>query len=216
MEGIVKLQIKATLLTDMLGTQPNNTQLFEDYIKSKAPESIQDDEALNIDPEEVIEKGTTVYRRSKSGQLCLCDYQIKGFIKTSGDTIRQRLNEKKSKGSDNKIPKSGWESWKSKVDTNVHVFPRLIELGKTRPDDILSRPLRAKTMQGERVSLARSEVIAADTVFYFEIVILGLIKKEQIIHCLNEGKYYGLGQWRNAGYGRFMYEIVSIEEGQSK
>lgn len=200
------LKIKATLITDMLGTQPNNEKLFEEYIKSKAPEGVTE-ESLNISPDEMIEKGTTVYRRNKEGVLCLCDYQVKGFIKTVGDTIRQRNNSRKEK-IDGKTSKSGWESWKGKADTNIHVYPRLIPLGKTKADDVLSRPLRARTMQGDRVSLARSEVISEGTEFVFDIVIMGLITKSQIIECLDEGAFYGIGQWRNAGYGRFKYEIL--------
>lgn len=29
----------------------------------------------------------------------------------------------------------------------------------------------------------------------------------ELLGTLDEGKYTGYGQWRNAGYGRFIYEV---------
>lgn len=197
-----RMKVRATLLTDMLGTQPADEKVFQTYIASKAPETTGPEE-VGVDPDALEEKGTTVYRRHPdTGNLCLCDYHIKGALKARGDAIRAR----KAKG--DKEAKGNWGSIKGKLDEDLHVFPRYIDLGKDKPDTILERPLRAQTMQGPRVSLARSEVVTADTQFEFEIAWMpGRIDRKMIIEMLDEMKFMGLGQWRNAGYGRVDIEV---------
>lgn len=204
-ESQFTLTIECQLLTDLLGTLPGDDKIYSEFIKTKTPEGTIDED-MNFNPEMEIEKKTTYFRRNSSGELCLADYQIKGFLKSTGDAIRRRV--RKENGAPTKGAKSGWESWLSNCDMNVHVFPRLISLGMIEPDGIVERPLRAQTMQGPRVSLARSEMIREDKTFTFEIVVRGGVSREQIIECLEEGKYTGLGQWRNAGYGRIIYRIV--------
>lgn len=198
------LRIRCTLLTELLGTLPGDPNIYTEYIQTRCPEGTEDVD-MNLDPNEVIERKTTYFRRTKTGELCLADYMIKGHLKAMGDAIRRRI--RKEIGAPKATTKSGWESWTSNADQNVHVFPRLINLGVTQPDGIIERPLRAQTMQGPRVSLARSEMINADRTFEFEIHVRGGIKREQILEALDEGKYTGYGQWRNAGYGRFIYEV---------
>lgn len=199
------LRIRCTLLTELLGTLPGDPNIYTEYIQTRCPANVED-VPVNLDPDEEIEKKTTYFRRTKTGELCLADYMIKGHLKAMGEAIRKRI--RKESGAPTAATKSGWEAWVGNADQNVHVFPRLINLGVTQPDGIIERPLRAQTMHGPRVSLARSEMINADRTFEFEIHVRGGVSEEQILVALDEGKYTGYGQWRNAGYGRFIYEVL--------
>ena len=74
------------------------------------------------------------------------------------------------------------------------------------------RPLRAQTMQGERVALASSETIPAGSYVIFEIAMLLDSHEKAVIEALNYGTLRGFGQWRNSGKGRFHYEILERTE----
>lgn len=196
-----EIQVRATLITELLGSQPANQKLYEEFIKSKAPEGVEDPD-LNYSSDEIIEKGTTIFHRDEEGYLCVRDYQIKGHLKYVGDQLRKVYSPGKGN-------KSGWESWKPNANFCLHIYPRLIRLeGIKAPHRINERPLRAMTMQGERVSLARSEEVSPGAQFEFGIVCTGLLSLEQITECLDYGEHYGIGQWRNSGFGRYEYEIL--------
>ena len=190
------MKARLTFITEVLGTQPGNPEVFQDYVASKNPDA--EPEELGTTVEEV-EKKSTLFRRDASGNLCLVDYMIKGHIKAVGSAISQRR-----KAAD----KTPWTAFKSRVDMNVHVFPRMISFGIQEPDGILERPLRAETARGPRVSLARSEMVNAGRSVEVEIITRGIITEAQIRECLDEGKFYGISQWRNAGYGRYEWEEV--------
>lgn len=208
------MKIKITLTEDMLGTKAANADVFADYIASKCPdEDLRKQELETAQHKE--EAGTTIFHRDQtSGELMLWDYQVKGFLKEAANVLRQAASgetpeepaegEKKKKG-------SKWGSAKSKFDNFVFVFPRIITLGKKTPDGICERPLRAETMQGPRVSLARSEVVAAGTSFNCEIKLLpgAPVSEAMLRQCLDYGQLKGLGQWRNSGKGRFAWEEVA-------
>ena len=67
-------------------------------------------------------------------------------------------------------------------------------------DGHLERPLRAETMQGPRVSLAKSEYLNEGWNFTATI---------RVKQMLDYGALKGLLQWRNAGYGSFEYEVIT-------
>ena len=99
---------------------------------------------------------------------------------------------------------------RSKIDNYVFVFPRRVYLGKTKPDGTFERPLRAQTMQGPRITLARSDFIGARSQFEFEIKIVKHkeITEDTIKSLLDYGQYMGFGQFRNGSFGRFVYEVL--------
>ena len=100
-------------------------------------------------------------------------------------------------------------SHKKMVDNFLFVTPRQIALSQPVGEDCV-RPLRADTMKGERVSLATSETVPAGTEFEFTITVLGGDKKfeDLLKKCLDYGVNKGFGQWRNAGRGRFTYQVL--------
>lgn len=202
------MRIRVEMLDEMLGTNPGNDEMFEEWVKGKRGEGVEMDGGEDVlgSVEEGMEKMTTVFRRDEGGVLCIPGYMLKGNLKANGDTIRAR--KKGGKGE-----RSGWESWRSKVDNNVHVRPKVIRLMRDgeelrEADGVRVRPLRAKTAQGERVSLARSEYVRAGTYFECEVVIRGMVSEKQVLECLEEGEWYGLGQWRNAGNGTYKFEVL--------
>ena len=65
-------------------------------------------------------------------------------------------------------------------------------------------------MQGERVTLAKSEMLPAGTTMIFEVETLSddAVPLELLREWLDYGSKRGIGQWRNSSYGRFEYELA--------
>lgn len=203
------MKIKITLIEEMLGTKAANKDVFADFIASKAPDDDLRKQELDT-AEHREEAGTTVFHRDpQSGELILWDYQVKGFLKEAADIARQ-CEEEPAENADGKRPRKKWGSARTKFDNMVFIFPRIIRLGKKEPDGICERPLRAQTMQGPRVSVARSELINAGTSFEVEIRLLSNspISEAMVRQCLDYGALKGIGQWRNSGKGRFQWEEI--------
>ena len=186
------MKIKLRLTEPMLGTVPKDPEVYKSYIETKKPESVDEKEYLTI--EKIEEKGWTGFHKDENG-LFIYDYMIRGFLKNAGNVLKDTDTIK-------------IKNIKSKIDNVVFVFPRKIYLGKSEPDGVIERPLRAMTMQGPRVSLTRSEYVVAGTEIEIEITILPNkeITEDIIKELLKYGRYCGLGQFRNGSYGRF--EVV--------
>ena len=78
----------------------------------------------------------------------------------------------------------------------------VVEKGMT----VFQRPLRAQTMQGERVTLAMSEECPANSTISFTVLCLSPEHVAAVREWLNYGYLRGLGQWRNSGRGKFVWE----------
>jgi hypothetical protein len=103
------------------------------------------------------------------------------------------------------------------VDGLVFVKPRKIflEVPEGTFDEngnlpVNERPLRGQTAQGERVTLARSDCVPAGTTLTFVVRILGKVSFDLLTEWLSYGEDRGLGQWRNAEWGSFTYEIEKL------
>ena len=188
------MKVKIKLLTEMLGTVTKDPEVYKTYIESKKPETLNgEEEYLTVD--KIEEKGWTGFHRDENG-LFIYEYMIKGFLKAAGNVLKEVVKIK---------------ALRSKIDDFVFIQPRRIYLGQEKPDGFIERPLRAMTMQGPRVTLARSDYIKAGKVIEFELILIPHkeIKKETILFLLEHGRLMGLGQFRNGGYGRF--EVLEIE-----
>ncbi len=188
--------IAIELTTDMLGTVPKNREVYTSYIESKRPDDgANEPEAETVD--EIEEKGWTGFHADEHG-LFIYDYFLKGFIKNAGNVMKDEL---------------GIKALRSKLTDYVFITPRRVYLGKASPDGVVERPLRAQTMQGPRVTLARSDMVRAGTSIVFSLTILPNPHKIDIAlieRLLEYGQYQGLGQFRNGGYGRF--KVVACGE----
>lgn len=183
-----KRNYRIELLTEMLGTVPMDPEVYKTYIESKRPENgVVEDEAATVD--KIEEKGWTGFHRDENG-LFIYEYMVKGFLKAAGNVLKEELTIK---------------SLRSKLDDYLFIAPRRIYLDQAIPDGVIERPLRAMTMQGPRVSLARSDYIRAGKIIEFTITLLPHkeLKWNIVERLLAHGELMGLGQFRNGGYGRF-------------
>lgn len=181
----------------ILGTVPKDKAVYESYIASKT-ELV--DEALTEELATVPvseEKGWTGFHEV-DGQPILYDYVVKGFFKDACSMLRRVKGTKSAKV----------RAYKKIIDGLIFVEPRRIPFNLNGGEmDVLERPLRAHTAQGERVSLARSDTVPAGATLEFTITILGEVSEDLLREWLDYGRLRGLGQWRNSGWGRFEYEM---------
>lgn len=205
--------VKLTLTEPILGTVPKNKDIYTDYIASKAEKAVVLTPEQESDTEAVIQeeigtvpvdenKGWTGFHSDDEG-VFLYDYQIKGFIKEAGNVLKEVA------GADG--VKVG--ALRSKIDSYVFVFPRRIHFGCNILPEPLERPLRALTAMGPRVTLVRSDQIAAGTVLSFQLRVLPHkeITEALLRQLFDYGAFQGLGQWRNGSYGRFEFELEEIK-----
>ena len=195
------IEAKLTFTEEVLGTSPNDEDIYRNFIGSKAPDATtieEEVEALGADA--VADKGMTVFARDEDGNPCLYDYHVKGHFKDACSML------KKATGSLSKDIKAH----KKMIDGLVFVNPRLIPLeipeGKTM--GVCQRPLRAQTAQGERVALAMSESVPAGTTCTIEITCLTDDDVKYVREWLDYGHFRGIGQWRNSGCGRYTWEEI--------
>jgi len=203
-----KLHVKLSFLESVLGTAPNNEEIYRDFIGSKAPDAkTPEDEIAAIGVEEFVEKGMTVFPRNAQGQPILWDYQLKGFMKDACGML-SRVGGKDENGKKKKVNESSkMSAYKKIIDGLIFVEPRQIPFEYTGEIGVCQRPLRAQTMQGERVALAMSEEIPAGATIEFDILLLSPDLRPAVIEWLDYGRLRGIGQWRNSGRGKFVYEL---------
>lgn len=186
--------VKVTFLREILGSQSTG-DVMSRYVAEKNGITMPEDE-INSLPE-ALDKGTTVFFRDRQDRPILFDYQVKGFIKNAGKVLNGKSG----------MPKN----LRSKINDLVFISPREILLHLPDGEELTykERPLRAETAQGPRVALARSEMLPVDTWCKFGVEVLpGEIDKSVLEELLDYGYYQGLGQWRNARWGSFRYELV--------
>ena len=193
------LKVKLTFTEPILGTCPQNEDIYRDFIGSKAPDaSTVDDEVAALGADAVVEKGKTVFPRLDDGTPFLYDYQIKGFLKDTVGGLRKVKNTQSSK----------IKAYKKEIDKLIFPEPRCIPILFDGNITECQRPLRAQTMQGERVSLAISESTPAGATVEFTITMLSDEHEALVRECLDYGRFSGIGQWRNSGKGRFTWEEI--------
>ena len=195
------MKVELEFIELLLGTRSGNPEIAEEYIASLHPSGeVQDDEAEVIkNLPEVLEKASTIFPRSKEGKPFLWDYQIKGFFKDACGMLRRVPKD----------PNSKLKAYKRVIDGLVFVEPRQIPLELSGELDWLERPLRGQTAQGERIALARSETVPKGSKLTIDIMLLDPNLEGLVKSWLDYGKLRGLGQWRNASYGRFTWKEVS-------
>jgi len=192
-------KLTITFTEPLLGSQPRKDVVREHIMRRRGidPDSVAD-ELETLD--ETLERNTTAFHK-RDGKPVLYDYMIKGFLKEAAATFNGRAEL------------NGMKNARAKIDAYVFVYPREIPIVTDSPILILERPLRAMTMQGPRVSVARSEMIPAGAKIECEVQVLApdIISEHLLRTILDYGRYKGIGQWRNGGYGRFEYELTKVE-----
>lgn len=201
--GIRKFLVKIKLLEPILGSLPTDSEIFSRFVAGKVDETIKEEELANLSQGEAesIQGKTNLPRMQYDGQevLCVVDYQIKGFLKNAANNLKDQ---------------SGVKQARSKINNYVFIKPRRIPFLPiaTEPTSVIQRPLLGMTMLGPRVSLASSELLEEGRELHFEVHYF--VNKELTIETIKEyfkyGEYHGLGQWRNASFGRF--EVLEFAE----
>jgi hypothetical protein len=221
--------------TEILGTAPGDPSLYETFITAKkfadvkalakAGKLTEEEQAAYKDEQDALakeeletlatdSKGITVFRRDPTTKaLIIPDFCWRGFLKEAASAVGD--NAGKTWGLTSKIDK-----WVFIVDKDRKPL-RYIPLTRDgnpilSPDGIFSRPLRAQTMQGPRVAISVSEIVAAgaEADFYIYVFPLGAGKHkldETILKAWFEyGAYQGMMQWRSGGFGRMTVDVTPV------
>ena len=194
------VQIK--LLEPLLGVTPKNPEIYKAWIDDK--HRGEDEEAPPVSEE----KSWTGFSQDENG-LYILDYMIKGYFKEVASILPKTLGLKR-RASEELLAEA---TIRRRVDSWLSVRPRRIYLGVKEPAGYIERPLRAKTLRGDRIALVRSDYIKAGTILDFSVLVLTdcPITMEIIRTWLSYGEFgKGLGQFRGGSYGQF--KVLSIEE----
>jgi hypothetical protein len=205
------MNVRLTFTDEILGTMSNNEDIYVEHIIGNAleeakktgkeiPMSNFDEEIASVVNTEV-EKGTTVFGRTDDGKPFLYDYQIRGFFKEACGFLRKAEGTKSSKV----------KAYKKLVDGEIFVKDRRNLFEVNGEITYCVRPLRASTMQGERVALSRSESIPAGSTITFTVTTLNKGNLDLVREWLDYGIVHGTGQWRNSGKGRFVWEELDAD-----
>ena len=156
----------------------------------------------------------TGFSVSPDGRLHLWDFQLMGFLKAVAQTLELKIPGKRVDAISalTQIQRLTWVYGTGSDD------PWERRLWLRRPDgacitepepELMDRPLRAQTAQGERVSIAISEQLHPPVWCEARIVLLRgcKVSREQLEDIFAYGMFQGLGQWRGAGWGRFQATI---------
>ena len=206
------LSVTLTFTEPLLGGTPLSAKVYTDYLASRRGDENPDNpltaEELNEELATLPEgdKGVTGFHRAPDGEPIILDYVLKGFVKEACSAMSQITNSESH----------GFKAYRKKIDHFIHVYPRSIPLVLAGPVTNLSRPLRAETMQGPRVTIATSECAPAGSTLRFEMLSLArnVIDAAMMREWLAYGQFKGLGQWRNASWGRFTVDARVVEVGE--
>ena len=206
-----EMHVEITFEMPVLGSLPADESAFRDFIAVKAPEPALDDLEVEADAlrlstmaEDTEPRGLTIFPKLDNGRPFLYDYQIKGFFKAAAATLR-RIPVGPDSGN---IATAKIRAYKKIIDTLVFVYDREIPLEFDGEIALKSRSLRAMTMQGERISIATSEMVPAGTKCRFTVRCLDGSHMDAVKEWLDYGIYNGIGCWRNSGMGRFAWKEV--------
>lgn len=190
------IKVRLTFIESILGTMPTNDEIYREFIGSKAPDaSTIEDEVAAVGAEEVVTKGKTVFPKENNTPF-LYDYQIKGFFKDTCGALKKVSGTKSS----------SIKAYKKEIDKLIFPAPRKIYFENFGEIGECQRPLRAQTMQGERVSLAISDEINEGASVTFTVTAFSENYLDILREWFDYGIYSGIGQWRNSGHGRFVWE----------
>lgn len=201
---------RLTGIMPVLGGVALDKEVYTKYIATKARENeksaaLADAENVPDKDEEVTESITGFYR-DKDGYPIMKGYQVKGFLKEAAKALKDQL---------------GLASYLSKIDNLVFIKEQNLQIKRNgevvkQIDGYLERPLRAETAKGPRVGLVKSERI--DEGWEIEIIIRVLENSKTAKSCamdfdvienlLSYGEMKGMLQWRNAGYGSFVTDVL--------
>lgn len=196
-----------TVITTEDGTKP--TDLESLMIKNALRNANQQGER------DVDLRGRTIFLRDENNRPVLMEYVMRGFLKSAWracKAIDGSTSAKHKKGIVEIERYLFFHGTEGHKDTRYIVLKNSSARSKDADIDWLERPLRANTREGERVALISSEIIR-DVYFdcRVENIAPNIITQEWLEEMFWYGKYIGIGQWRNAGYGRFDFRLMPLD-----
>ena len=199
------LKVRITLLEEALGSSPSNEDLLGTYIASKAPTDELETQEIETIKAQNAEERITVFPKLPDGTPFVYDYQIKGMFKDSC----KMLSKAGKAGYPGGKACAAIKAYKHAIDGLIFVEPRCIPYNlHGLKMDHCERILRANTPMGERTSIAKSESVPARSPIAFSVVCLDPALEKMVKECLDYGTMRGLGQWRNSGKGRFVWDLL--------
>jgi hypothetical protein len=224
------LVVELTFIEKMLATSPTDPATYEQYIIGKAEEkgikvdkkdelktlkNKSQEEEEEQEEEKIPEERTMVFHREDDGKPFIYSYMIKGHYKTACEALR------KVSGTESEKIKSYTKAIDIRIFINSSnvapmpapyrsIFPMHIPLilPKNGIVEFLARPMKGQTMRGPRITILKSEFVPIGTKIGFVIKTLDDKLRDAIEEWLEYGAEYGLGAWRNAGFGKFEYKIL--------
>ncbi len=204
------LKMRYVFVQEVLGMMAGDKQLAESYQIAKHPDGMAADESKAHDDadeslEEGLQKASTFFPRTVDGQPMFWDYQVKGNLKNA---VRMWHSQDRFETATLKKWRLTPYLYKRTVDNTMFVRPRQLPIIVPEGVDVTKlsfceRPLRAETRKGERIALARSEMLPAGCYIDVLIDVFNDDLVEVVRDMVEMGNLQGLGQWRNAGMGRF-------------
>lgn len=200
---------RATFTEGLLATKPNDPEVHETFVAAKEREASPDElsaEERALMEVDALEKGKTIFHRDDDGTPIIWDYQIKGFLKEAFKALRR----------DPATACAKTKNYIGIIDGSIFVKPRKIRLELPEGTQLgtCQRPLRARTMQGERVALASSEEAPAGTQMTFTVMTLCPGLGKALDECWEYAALRFMGAWRNSGKGTAIIE--EVKEGKAK
>jgi len=169
---------------------------------------------------ELDEKGVTVFFREdddEAGNICIGDHMVYGYMKAAAESISKTYGKGEKKNGTMLQSASYTQSIINQHARCEEQFIMADKDIKRKPDgspNYKTRALRAKTAEGLRVAIAKSERLPAGTTFKFNLrVPEGSPLTEEVLRSLFAygEMFVGLGQWRNAGFGLFKYTMEKVK-----
>lgn len=194
-----EMRVRLTLTEDALGMAPTSNKIYADFIAANAPDAkTREEEIAENGIEETVNAGTTVFPKLPDGRPFFWDYQIRGMFKDSMGMLRRVPGTACSKA----------KAYKKLVDGLLFVRERRIPIAVSGELGHCQRALRTDGPSGSRTALASSETVPAGSTCEFSVLMLTDEMEPIVRECLDYGALRGLGQWRNSGAGRFIWEEV--------
>ena len=195
-----------------LGSSPADPEVYAKFIASRKKEALEaageEVETLPVDEQEYA--GWSVFHRDEQG-LFTFDYRLRGFFKAAAAAVTGRVV----------MP-----GFKSKIDKWVFCFPRRIYLTDAmgnhilEPHGVYERAIRIITPKGPRTTLKRSDYVDAGTMLKARVMVLPLgssvITEKMLRSWLGYGALVGMGERRTDGFGRFTYELTTVQAGEEE
>lgn len=217
------MQIRIEFCAPLLGTVAGNKEVATTFIVAKANKDralTQDQidakmaEEVNTLPDE-LENASTLFHRDENNKPFIYSYMMNGFFKSACDAMIDSdddsgvVFDKHTQEELKKIKLTRY-SYKSTINKLIRIKERRLMLQCPGPMEFVERSLRAETMRGDRVCLARSEAAPEGTILECTIMCLNAKLWPYIEEWLGYGVFGGIGQWRTSHYGSFTWERLDV------